>query len=89
MGLAAPMRKQWPAKPLVNDARPESFLCRLCDRREIARSIIGNYANSALPILLDGGCSFQEFSGMGLEAKSCLWIIDCPCELKGTASVRA
>ena len=48
-----------------------------------------NYANSALLIPLEGGCPFQKFSGKGLEAESSLRIIDCPCQLKGTASVRA
>jgi hypothetical protein len=31
---------------------------------------------SALPLPLEGGCTFQKFSGMGLEAESSL-IIDC------------
>jgi hypothetical protein len=50
---------------------------------------MGNYANSALPIPLDGICPFQEISGKGLEAESSLRIIDCPCQLKDTASARA
>ena len=54
-----------------------------------SRSIIVNYANSVLVLPLEGICPFQEISGKGLEAESSLRIIDCPCQLKGTASVRA
>ena len=44
---------------------------------------------SGLVLPLEGICPFQEISGKGLEAESSLRIIDCPCQLKGTASVRA
>ena len=53
-------------------------------------SIFSNYANSVLALpLVQAICPFQKFSGMGLEAESSLQIIDCPCQLKGTASLRA
>ena len=46
-------------------------------------------ANSIVLPLVEGIRLFKKFSGMGLEAESCPWIIDCPCQLKGTASLRA
>jgi hypothetical protein len=56
----------------------------------LALEIIVDYANSVLALpLVEGICPFQKFSGMGLEAESSLRIIDCPCQLKSTASVRA
>ena len=41
------------------------------------------------PFRFEGICPFQEISGMGLEAESGLRIIDCACQLKGTAGLRA
>jgi hypothetical protein len=68
---------------------------RVCDlartvRNLFSQSILVDYANSVLALpLVEGICPFQKFSGMGLEAESSLRIIDCPCQLKGTASLRA
>jgi hypothetical protein len=57
-----------------------------CDQRH--NFLIVNYANSILVLPLDSICPFQEISGKGLEAESSLRIIDCLCQLKGTASLR-
>ena len=42
-----------------------------------------------LVLPIKGICPLKKFSGVGVDAEGGFLIIDCACQLKGTASLRA
>ena len=48
-----------------------------------------NYANSVLVLPFNGLWPLKKFSGVGLDAEGGFLIIDSPCQLDGTAGLRA
>jgi hypothetical protein len=65
LSKARTMRGRGPANPLLNGARPESFLSRLCDSRRIARSIIANLPKTQSSFRSSRASAFPEVQRHG------------------------